>query len=138
MYQIDFENCIFHDATIEKINYESDLVTLYIHNALYENSYCDLSIELKSEEYGLQIYSLKQYPRCRKVKLKGREISIHTLKSFSERGYTPKINEFLVSAESNLVIIDSVLFPYARKRGVYKKIIISIDYESEFVIKKLS
>ena len=136
MKHIYLKDCHFHDLIIKDISYNEQVLTLHMPNALYEGSYHDLTVEMRLDEYDLSIYRLKQYPRFHRVKLKGKEISLHSLKLFLKKGYTLEIANFLVSTDSNFVILDCVLFPYSSKRGVYNKILFRLDYEYDYLILK--
>lgn len=136
MKKIDLKDCHFHDTIISDISYDEQVLTLHMHNALYEDLYRDLKIEMRVDKWDLSIYQLKQYPIFRRVKLKGKEISIGSLKLLFEKGYTLQLIDMSTSNDLNFVILHCVLCPYSSKRGVYEKIFLKIDYEYDHVILK--
>ncbi len=136
MKQIDIRGFSFHDFTISDIEYDGNVLTLYMPNAHYNGLCRDLMLEMQVEEHDVSIYHIKQYPRFHKVRLKGKEISASALKSFFKKGYTIEIVEFMISADSALVVLECVLFPYSPKAGVFNKIILKIHCEYDHLVLK--
>ena len=136
MEQVDIRSFSFHDFTISDIEYSGDILGLHISNNSCGALQRDLMLEMQVDEYDMSIYWIKQYPRFHKVRLKGREISLSTLKSFFKKGYTIEIVEFMMSTDSPLVILDCVLFPYSPKPGVYNKIVLEIHYAPDHLVLK--
>ena len=133
---IKLNDFCFYDFMIRDISYKENTLTLDMPNTPYEDSLEDLKLEMTVDEDDLSIYYLKRYPRLHNVKLKGKEISFCTLKSFLEKGYALQIEDFFVSANMNAVFLECEIFPYSAKRGVAKKIVFKLNYEHDYLILK--
>ena len=136
MKQIKFSDCHFHDSVIKNIEYDGKVLSFYIPESHYENTYNNLKVEMPIDEYDISVYHIRQYPRFHKVKIKGKEISVDSLRSFFKHGKVLEILEFMVSADSNLVVFECVVFPYSSRAGVYEKIVFSLGYERDYLIFK--
>ena len=109
---------------------------LSIPESYYENTYHNVIVEMCVDKDAFSFYYFKQYPRFHKVKFKGKEISLSFLKSFFKKGYVLEIVDFLVSADSDLVVFDCVLFPYSSQTGGYEKVVLEIDCKYECLVFK--
>ena len=136
MEYIDLKTCCFHDSTIKDVSYANQTLVLDVNGVPGEDEPRDFKLEMKVDEYDFRIYRLKQYPRFHKVKLKGKEISLQSLKRLFDSGYVLRITDFLASTSSNLVIIDSDMFPYSPKPGVCNKIVLKLNYEYDYIVLK--
>ena len=126
MQKIDLFDYNFHDSTIKDVGYDGKVLTLYILDSYYENTYSNLNIKICIEEYDLDIIYIKQYPVFHKVKFKGKVLDFDSLKKLFIKGYMLEINEFFVSADSDFVVFECALCPYEKKRGYYKKILLKM------------
>ena len=133
MKRIELQECIFHDSIINDIAYDEKKLKLNLDNFFYDNSYYKMKAEFQLDDFDFNIYFIKQYPLFHKVKITGNECSLNEAKLLFRKGYKLQIVEFLVSTDSNLVILECVLFPYSKKRGVYKKIILKIAYQCKYL-----
>ena len=136
MERINLKDCCFHDWRINDIDYNGEILTLYMPCNEYKGVDGDYCIEIKVDEYDINVYYQKQYPRFSKVKLKGKEIKISNLKSIFKKGYTLEIHETMAGTDSNFLIFECELFPYAPGRGVYRKIFLYVYVESGYLTLK--
>ena len=132
MKHIKLEDCNFHDAVIQDVDYDGRILTFYIQKTYC----CDFEIEIPVRECDLNLYFLRQYPRFHKVTMKGKEISFTFLKSLIKRGYVLEIVDFLKSVDLHTLVFDCLVSPCSSKAGVYKKIVFKLDYEYDYFIFK--
>ena len=136
MKHIKITECHFHDLIISNTTFDGRTLKLFLSRDLH-NTTChdfEISIPLDKDENDVSIYYFKQYPRFRKVKLKGKEISFHSFESFFRRKCSLVIVDFLVSTDLNIIVFDCVLFPYSSKPGVYKKIKLEISIDDDYIV----
>lgn len=125
----------FHDSVINDICCAENTVNLCLSNVFFQKAPIDIRINVQIEENDFYIRYLEQYPCFHKIKLKGREILLKELHTFFLKGYHLEITELLFSTTSDLISFECTLFPYSRKRGVYKKIILNFNCkEQDFII----
>ena len=133
---VKLSDCHFHDSVIKNIDYNEKTLKLFIPDNHYENAYRNLIVEMQIDKNDISCYYIRQYPRCHEVKLKGKEISICFLQSLLKRKHMLEVLEFLVSADTNRIIFECIVFPYSSRPGVYEKIFLQLDYEHNYLIFK--
>lgn len=134
MENLNFTNIVFHDAAIEYLDFNNQMLQLSFSNVAGKDLSRKLIMNVQIEEDDIRIFLLKQYPFANKVKLKGKEISISCLKSFLQRNIKLQVVDTLIAIDSNLVVFDCTLFPYVKKRGVFRKILLKLYCDHNKVI----
>lgn len=129
-YIINPNDCHFHDSTVTDINYDGRILSLYIPESRFEDTYDNIKIEIPIEEFDINISYIKQFAVFHRVRYRGKEISISKMKKFFKKGKALQINEFLISPDSQYIAFEGDLIPYSSRKAFYNKIIIELnDYE---------
>ena len=135
MRHIKFKDCNFHDSVVKDITYHNEILTFYIPESHYENTYNNTKVEFSVSEYDFDIYCLKRYLRFKKVKLKGEEIQLTKLSKMMQKGMVLEIVDFFVTSNSQL-LFECNCFPYEPRRGVITKIFFTIKHSGDCLIFK--
>ena len=138
MKYLRFEDCNFHDSIIKKVDYDGKFLTLYIPESDHENTYKNLIVKIPICDGDFSIYHLKQHPRFHKIKFKGIEMSLRSLKSLFEKGYALEIVDVLVSVNENTTIMRCVLIPYNTKQGICEKIFFEFTDVHNIVFEQMN
>lgn len=134
MKYIDLKKARFHDMEINEINYKNNALMLNVSNVDEEKPDSNFVLTIFVDEEDFSVYYARQRPWFRNVKFKGREITLNHLKKLLEKQKTVKVVESFVSTDCNIMFLSCVLFPCSKGRGVYKKILLTINCARDYAI----
>ena len=132
METIKFKDCLLHDCRIKFIEFNGGAIIFHILDTPYMDLVdVKMNIFLETDD-SFNIAYIKQYPAFHKVKFKGKEISSRQLKSIFTKGCNLQIEEFYIAVDTNALIINFIVLPYSRKKRVYERIILTINYKFDY------
>ena len=118
---------VFHDTVISGIEYDGNALIMSASEAEYEDAYENCNIKISVKEDNISIRFVKQYPRFSNAHFKGREITFLQLKRLFSKGRSLMITELWRQEDTETVIFECVLMPFARGGGRCKKVFLELS-----------
>ena len=116
----------YHDSLITNIGFDNGELSIILGDSLYENSYGNKTIKLKTDPESIEMFFIKRYPLFHRPKYKVKQLDFEKSSSFFKK-HQLVIKTIYKSVQKKKNIIETSVYPPCKGRGTEELMYICFD-----------